>query len=118
MLPPPMTTATWTSRAWTCLICWAMEVATPGSMPKCDSPISASPLSLSSTRPYFAVNASSLPLMTRKPSRTGFELLVCSCGRESCADFEPGEAPHDDVLAELCDRLVGEIANRQFGILD
>src|SRR5215207_7878596 len=95
-----------------------MDATTPGSMPKGVSPISASPLSLRSTRLYFAVNASPFPPMTRKPSRSGLDLLVSNRGREAGADFEPGETPHDDVLAELCDCLVREIADRQLGVLD
>jgi hypothetical protein len=50
MLPPPMTTATSTPSARASAMSEAMRSTTETSMPKCCSPMSASPDALSRTR--------------------------------------------------------------------
>src|SRR5438309_4973999 len=55
MLPPPLTTATWTPRSRTLRISSARYFVYSGEMPNSRSPSSASPESFSTTRPYLAL---------------------------------------------------------------
>src|SRR6267378_8017210 len=88
MLPPPMTTATWTPRSRTFRISSARYFVYSGEMPNSRSPRSASPESFSTTRPYLA-----LVLTAIGGSLGGFAVRL--------AQLEPLEPPDADVLAGL-----------------
>src|SRR3712207_8477445 len=92
MFPPPTTTAS-SAPASTASSSWlAVDPRLPGSIPYPLSPARLSPESLRTTR--FTGPSSGLPA----PSKAYLELVA-------------GEAPHDDVLANLLDGLLQEISD-------
>src|SRR5947209_13319057 len=98
MLPPPTTIATSTPLACTAATSLAIAATRSGSVPYCSSPISASPESLSSTRP----KAGAAESVT-----TG----------ASVANPEPGKAPDHDVLARLGGQRGAELLDRLATVL-
>src|SRR6185503_1468574 len=85
MLPPPITMPTCVPAAAPATISSATRSSEPGSMPTFAEPARISPLSLSRTRRGEGSIRSGVP------------------------DPEPHEAPDDDVLAQLGDRLVEQV---------
>src|SRR5258708_13637869 len=108
MLPPPITMATSTCRSRTRLTCRAMVLTVSWSMPNPNSPRSASPLSLRSTRRYFGAWAAPGAIAVRLSLARDFGARAgVDYGR--LADLEPVKARHHDVLLELTDRLVDQL---------
>src|SRR5579859_4058542 len=100
MLPPPTTMATWVPIWLASLICRAIDWTSSMSIPVCPSLQNASPLILSRTRLYLGCGGiSRLNQMRRARARN--TLL---------ADFHPHEAPERDVLLELRDFRLQEVA--------
>src|SRR3990172_8036743 len=95
-LPPPTTTATWMPRSLAVLICAAMRLTAPGSMPKARSPIRASPLTFNKMRLYGASPICALLL----------------------AKLESREPPDADVLPRRGDSLLHKVLDGLRGVLD
>src|SRR2546428_6368996 len=98
MLPPPITTATWTPSSRTFLISSTRYFGYWGEIPNLRSPSSASPESLSTTRPYWAC---------------AWRAFGGSLGRLAFrqAQLEPLEPPNADVLSRCGSDAGNELAD-------
>src|SRR2546423_1049843 len=102
MLPPPMTTATWTPRSRTLRISSARYFVYSGEIPNSRSPRSASPESFSTTRPYLALVWTAIA-----GSLGGFAVGLAQVGPLETLGADGLAGAGCDGRHELADRLRG-----------
>src|SRR5829696_8740404 len=110
MLPPPTTTASWAPTSTASKTPFAVESRLPGSIPYPPSPARLSPESLRTTR--LTGPSSESPVSAVSP------LSLADSSKAAVLELVVDEAPDHNVLADLLDGLLQEIAHRLVRLFD